>query len=695
VRGSDPIAAPTAIDELEGVGEKSARLFRALRIESARDLLDYFPFRYDDLREPMPAASLRDVAPDEHAEVNALGRVVGVRERRARSLEIVEVRAEDESGAFIAKWIGQRRFVIGRFREGMRLFVRGRLERSLAEPIVNVTQYRMLGEDERYRGELVPVYRASKELPTRKIGLVVRKNLSLLLQLAGEDVVPAALAQERNLPPLHDAYRAVHAPQTPEEAERARARFVFAEFLVLAAGAQLRRLHREREHDAAALQPPASLLDELEATLPFALTNAQRRAIGEIWSDMSRDVPMNRLLQGDVGSGKTLVAAAAVLLAAQNGFQSALMAPTEILATQHAQKLSQLLVPFHINVEPILGSQGQRARQTAVDRIAGGEAGLAVGTHALLTENVEFSRLGLAIIDEQQRFGVEHRARLRAKGVAPHTLHMTATPIPRTLARVLYADLDESRVDEMPPGRLAVKTFAVRASRRDDVYAFVRAVVARGGQVYVVAPAIDEAENGATGAVGVFEHLQRDVFADLRLGLVHGRLGAREKEATMQRFLRGQIDVLVATTVIEVGVDVPNAQLMVVLDAQRYGLAQLHQLRGRVGRGAAQSSCVLVYPDDRDETQRLAILAQSNDGFAIAEADLEIRGSGEFAGTVQSGKDALRFGDVARDFAIYAEARTAAEQIMRDDPALGEPANAGLRAALDATPSLHVLLTSS
>ncbi len=695
MRGSEPIAAATAIGELDGVGEKSERLFRELGIASAQDVLDYFPFRYDDLREPTLAVELRGAARDEHAEVNALGRVVGVRERRARSLEIVEVRAEDESGAFVAKWIGRRRFVVGRFREGMRLFVRGRLERSLAEPIVNVGHYRILAEGERYRGELVPIYRASKDLPTRKIALVVKKNLSRLLEIAGEDVVPSTLARARGLPPLQEAYRAVHAPQTPEEAARARERFIFAEFLVLAAGAQLRRARRERQHDAAALAPPASLLGELEATLPFALTGAQRRTIAEIWSDMSRDVPMNRLLQGDVGSGKTLVAAAAVLLAARNGFQSALMAPTEILAAQHVRKLGPLLLPFHIAVEPILGSQGQRARQTAVDRIAGGEAGLAVGTHALLTESVEFSRLGLAIIDEQHRFGVEHRARLRAKGIAPHTLHMTATPIPRTLAQVLYADLDESRVDEMPPGRLAVQTFAVRESRRGDVYAFARAIVARGGQVYVVAPAIDEAENGATGAVAELEHLQRDVFSDLRLGLVHGRLGAREKEATMQQFVRGEIDVLVATTVIEVGVDVPNAQLVVVLDAHRYGLAQLHQLRGRVGRGAAQSSCILVYPDDRDETQRLAILTQSNDGFVIAEADLEMRGSGEFAGTAQSGKDALRFGDVARDFTIYAEARHAAEEIMRDDPALQQPAHAGLRAALDATPSLHVLLTSS
>jgi ATP-dependent DNA helicase RecG len=539
------------------------------------------------------------------------------------------------------------------------------------------------------------VYSASKDLPTRKIASVVKRNLPRLLRLAENDSLPPDLARERRFPPLPDAYRMVHAPASPEQAQRARERFVFSEFLVLAAGALLRRAQRESEHDAAALALPKALLAEFERSLPFTLTGAQRRVIGEIWNDMARNVPMNRLLQGDVGSGKTLVAAAAVLLAARHGHQSALMAPTEILASQHLAKLAPLLAPFNVGVEAILGSQTPAKRKEAARKLASGEAGLAIGTHALLTESVEFDRLGLAIIDEQHRFGVKHRAMLRAKGETPHTLHMTATPIPRTLAQVFYADFDESKLDEMPPGRTPVETFAVRFSRVEEVYAFVRAGVARGGQAYIVTPTIEEGETGRASAVAEFERLQKNVFSGLRLGLVHGRLGAREKDEAMQRFGRGEIDVLVATSVIEVGVDVPNATIMVVLDAQQYGLAQLHQLRGRVGRGAKQSYCIYVYPDDRDEGDRLGILVETGDGFAIAEADLEMRGSGRFAGTEQHGKSELHFGDLAKDFAVYKLAREAAEQILARDPRLKQPEHVGLRAALDIQPSIHALLASS
>jgi ATP-dependent DNA helicase RecG len=687
----DKRLAEIGIGELDGVGEKSERLFVELGITTAQELLDDLPFRYDDLREATPVERLGD-----DGEVNVVGRVESVRERRGRGgMEIVEVRARDDTGSFVAKWFGKRRFVYGRFHEGMRLFVRGRLERTLAEPVVNVAHYRVLTEGERYRGAMVPIYRASKELPSRKIAAVIKKNLPELLTHVGADVLPPALAREHRFPSLERAYRAVHEPADPQEAARARERFAFAEFLVIAAGAQLRRAMRERTHDAAVLSSSPALLAEFESTLPFALTNAQRRSIGEIWADMARDVPMNRLLQGDVGSGKTLVAAAAVLLAARSGYQAAIMAPTEILAAQHRDKLVPLLVPLQIPLEYVSGSQRASERRGAVSRLASGEAALAIGTHALLTEDVEFARLGLAVIDEQHRFGVEHRARLRAKGVSPHTLHMTATPIPRTLAQSLYADLDESKLDEMPPGRTPVQTFAVREARAARVYEFVRAAVERGGQAYVVAPAIEEGESGATSAVTIYERLARETFADLRVGLVHGRLAPKDKDEVMARFARGAIDVLVATTVIEVGVDVPNASVMVVLDAQRYGLAQLHQLRGRVGRGSADSFCLFVYPDDRHESDRLSILTQSNDGFAIAEADLEMRGAGEFAGTAQSGKAELRFGDIARDFSLYARAREAAERIVRADPSLRAAEHAALRDALGSSPSLHALVPTS
>ena len=678
------------VSELAGVGAKSAPLFRALGIETARDLLDYLPFRYDDLRFPTPSTALGNNGGEE----NAVGTVAHVKERRVRGLEIVEVRLRDEAGEFTAKWIGRNRYAIGRFKEGMRLFVRGRAERGLAGPAINVTHYAQLGPNEEYRGEMVPIYRASKDLTTRKIASVVAKNLPKLLAYANDDPVPPALAKERQFESLRDAYAQVHAPRDPQQAQTARERFIFGEFLVVASAAVLRRKERESDREASALAVPATLMNEVEAAIPFPLTGAQRRVIGEIWNDMGRDIPMNRLLQGDVGSGKTMAAAAAIVLAARNGVQSALMAPTEILASQHAQKLAPLLIPFSITLEAVFGSQGTKSRNAAVDRIASGMASVAVGTHALLTEGVEFARLGLVIIDEQHRFGVEQRARLRAKGQSPHTLHMTATPIPRTLAQSVYADLDVSVIDELPPGRTPIETYAVRESRLDRVYELVAKNIEAGHQAYIVAPAIDE-ESELTSVVAEAERLKNDVFPRLRLGLLHGRLAPKDKDEVMGRFARAEIDILVSTTVVEVGVDVPNASVMVVLDAQRYGLAQLHQLRGRVGRGAAKSFCVLVYPDDSAVSERLEILTGSNDGFRIAEEDLRIRGAGEFAGTAQAGAADLWIADLVRDIDVYTQAKKAAEQIIASDPNLERSEHRGLNALLARERSTLGLVVSS
>jgi ATP-dependent DNA helicase RecG len=682
---------PTPIEDLAEVGPKTALYFAELGISSAQDLLDNLPFRYEDQRFATPSTQLGD----EQGEAVAVGRVVAVKERRVRDLEIVEARMEDDVGSFTAKWIGRRRFVVGRFREGMRLHVRGRTERSLAGAVINVSSYGTLAPGEPYRGEVVPIYHASKDLSTRKIAQVVRKNLTRLLDLAGDDPLPPELVRRHKFPGLRDAYLAVHVPPTPQSAHKARERFIYTEFLALATAAQRKRSEREREHVVQSLQLPAGLLELLQAELPFPFTGAQVRVMREIWTDMARETPMNRLLQGDVGSGKTLVAAAAVLLAARNGVQSALMAPTEILAAQHAAKLAPLLMPFGIAVEAILGSQGQRARNAAVARLSDGSAAVAVGTHALLTEGVEFARLGFVVIDEQQRFGVEQRARLRAKGGTPHTLHMTATPIPRTLAQSVYADLDVSTIDELPPGRTPIETFAVRRSRMVKVEEFVRRNVALGQQAYVVAPAIDESDAGLTSALAEAQRLAETAFADLRVGLLHGKMPSREKEEVMRRFAGGEIDVLVSTTVVEVGVDVANASVMVVLDAHRYGLAQLHQLRGRVGRGAAKSYCLLIAPDDAGEIERLAILTQSTDGFFIAEEDLRLRGPGQFAGTMQAGAAEFKVADLVRDINIYRLAKEDAHRLVASDPDLEAAQYAGLRALLQAQPSARAMIVSS
>ena len=680
-----------SLSKLAGVGAKTAPLFADLGIETPEDLLEYIPFRYDDLRFPTPSTHLGTTGASEE---NAVGTVVAVKEKRVRNLEIVEVTLRDDAGTFVAKWIGRNRYVIGRFSEGMRLFVRGRVEKNFGGSAINVTHYAQLREGETYQGDMEPVYRASKDLASRKIASVVKKNLPALLDLVTDDVIPAKVAAARGYGSLRDAYRNVHLPSDPAQAQTARERFIFGEFLVLALSAELRRRDRERDHNANALNVPAALLGDIEGNLPFPLTGAQRRVIGEIWNDLSRNVPMNRLLQGDVGSGKTLVAAAAVILAARNGVQAALMAPTEILAAQHAEKLAPFLMPFGIGVEAVFGSQGAKARNSAVSRLASGEASLAIGTHALITDGVDFAHLGLVIIDEQHRFGVEQRARLRAKGESPHTLHMTATPIPRTLAQSVYADLDLSTIDELPPGRTPIETFAVRASRLELVYEFVEKNVAAGHQAYIVAPAIDE-ESELTSVVREAERLKHDVFPDRRIGLLHGRMTPKDKDDVMGRFSRGEVDMLLSTTVVEVGVDVPNASVMVVLDAHRYGLAQLHQLRGRVGRGAAKSFCVLVYPEDDEETERLTILTESTDGFRIAEEDLQIRGAGEFAGTKQAGGNDLWIADLVRDIDVYRQAKSAAIELLAADPALKDKENAPLRKALERQPSTRAILLSS
>jgi ATP-dependent DNA helicase RecG len=670
---------------LAGIGPETAARFAELGVETPADLLGYIPRAYRDWREPMPIATLHE------GEAIVVGRVTRVKDGRGRAP--LTATLQDESGAIQAKWFG-RRYLSGKIAPGDRLFVAGRVTRAGLLPEINVATHRVLHDDERYRGEIVPVYAASKDLPTRAIRTAIAKNLDRLIALR-PDALPAALAERLHFPRLERAWRDVHAPHDMESAARARERIVFDEFFAIALAAAVKRARRESEGGARALPRPDGLWDAFVAELPFAPTGAQRRVIERLWADMERTVPMNRLLQGDVGSGKTLVAAAAIVLAHRGGVQSALMAPTEILAAQHAAKLAPLLLPFGVTVEAVFGSQGARDRRRAEDRIASGEASLAVGTHALLTESVAFANLGLVVIDEQHRFGVNQRRLLREKSGAPHTLAMTATPIPRTLAQTKYADMDVSIIDELPPGRTPIRTFVIRNSRKHDVERFVRKNVELGRQAYVVAPAIeDDAETNLTSALAEAERLRRTAFKGLRVDVLHGKMVPREKDAVMDRFKRGETDVLVATTVVEVGVDVPNASVMVVLDAHRYGLAQLHQLRGRVGRGVAESFCILVTPDDAAEVERLHVLEETTDGFAIAEADLRLRKAGELAGTAQAG-DAGAIGNIVDDFALYMRAKEAADAIVAADPDLSAPDHRPLLALLGESASARAMLVTA
>jgi ATP-dependent DNA helicase RecG len=656
-------------------------------------LLTDLPRAYKDWRTPQPIAALAARAlQGDGDEAIAVGTIEHVSERAGR-YPLVTVRLRDASGTIAAKWFGRRHLLGGKFSVGERLFVTGRVavRGLLAE--LNVTNHRVLREDEPYVGEIVPVYAASKDLTSRQIRALIQKNLAALIARR-PDALPPEMIAKYGFPAHAQAWREVHTPSEPARVDAARRRIIFEEFFGIALAAALKRSRRANAGGATPLRVPLeSLWRDFTAQLPFAPTSAQRRAIETLWRDMARVAPMNRLLQGDVGSGKTLVAAAAVVLAHAGGVQSALMAPTEILAAQHAQKLAPLLLPFGIAVEAVFGSLGARERRTAGERIRSGAASLAVGTHALLTESVEFARLGLVIIDEQHRFGVEQRARLRAKSVAPHTLYMTATPIPRTLAQTKYADLDLTILDELPPGRTPVETFVLRESRKAHAYDFVRKNVALGRQAYIVAPAIDTTESALTSAIAEAEHVKRDVFGELRVGVLHGKLPSREKDAVMDRFKRGETDVLVATTVVEVGVDVPNASVMVILDAHRYGLAQLHQLRGRVGRGVAESYCLLIAPDDAGAVERLEILAATSDGFKIAEEDLRLRREGEFAGTAQAGAASGTIGNIVADFEVYMHAKAEADAIVARDPDLR--AHAPLLQLVEAVAPARAMLVTS
>jgi ATP-dependent DNA helicase RecG len=498
--------------------------------------------------------------------------------------------------------------------------------------------------------------------------------------------------------PFAEAVRNAHFPESMEHLERARRRLIFEEFYLLQLHIAQRKMAETTGAPGIRFRIDKEVLwRKLHEIVPFDLTGAQRRVIEEIWSDMAREYPMNRLLQGDVGSGKTIVAAAAILACVENGYQAAVMVPTEILAEQHFIVLSRLFRKLGIIVDLAVGSLTQRGKKSVRERIATGITQVAVGTHALIQEGLEFRKLGLVIIDEQHRFGVLQRAALREKGENPDVLVMTATPIPRTLTMTLYGDLDLSIIDELPPGRRPVKTHRKRAHQRAQVYEAVRQLIQQGQQAYVVCPLITESEKlQVKAAEELAKHLQEEVFPKLRVGLLHGQMKPMEKEEIMERFRAGEIDILVSTTVIEVGVDVPNASVMVIEDAERFGLAQLHQLRGRVGRGAHQSYCILISDSSgEDANRRLDVLVRTNDGFVIAEEDLRLRGPGEIYGTRQSGVPSLRVADILRDAELLELARQEAFNTVRADPELQQPQHRLLQSAMQRNMPRAVLATVS
>ena len=655
-------ALDDSIQFVKGIGPKKAKLFEKLHIRTLRDALETYPRDYED------RTRITRIADIDAEDKYAIRAVVGTEPRVSRirkGLTLVKCTIFDESGSLNVTYFNNP-YAAALLRVGQEYVFYGKVQgwgrgRMLISP-----QSEKVAPDADHPGRIVPVYPLTAGLTQRDMERVTDAALAAV---PGDwpDPLPEMLRAKYRLLDAADALSAIHRPQTADEVGQARRRMVFEELFLLCCG--LQQLKERRKADTGIVFAQNGL-DAFFETLPFSPTGAQRRAIAEIAADCASGRPMNRLVQGDVGSGKTVVAAALCALAAQNGWQAAFMAPTEILAAQHAETLAPMLEKLGISCILLTGSMTAAQKRAALAAIETGAAQVVVGTHALIQQGVTFHRLGAVVADEQHRFGVAQRAALSAKGETPHVLVMSATPIPRTLALILYGDLDVSVLDEIPPGRSPVETYAVGQNMRKRITAFIDKQVEAGGQAYVVCPLVEEGETGLKSA----EQHAKDLQAALphrRIAVLHGRMKNADKEQVMRDFAARQYDILVATTVIEVGVDVPNANLMVVEDADRFGLSQLHQLRGRVGRGTRQSYCIFFGADKGEAArERLKILCRTGDGFEVARADLAQRGPGDFFGRRQHGLPALHVADLAADLALMQDAREEAETILQHDPAL-------------------------
>jgi ATP-dependent DNA helicase RecG len=648
-------------------------------LETVEDLLQYFPFRYEDRSNLKTIAQL---APGELATVIVEVRSAKVSGFRRRNLGLFEAEFTDASRAtLLGKWF-HGAWLADRLTPGTRVALFGKIEFDSYRGDIQMMhpEMELLSGDEEdgdsalHVGRIVPVYEAAGKVTTRSLRVLMHRALQDMPPL--EDRLPEAISARLKFPSRADAIRAAHFPPsgTPirilnDFRSPAQFRLIFEEFFWLECGLEIKR-KRARALPGIEFHLTDRVREQIKNLLPFKPTGAQKRVLKEIAEDMSRPSPMNRLLQGDVGSGKTIVAAEAAAIALENGYQVAILAPTEILAAQHFFSLKPLLQKLGYVVALLTGSSTAREKLKLKEMLRMGMINVAIGTHALLTKDVEFAKLGFVVIDEQHRFGVMQRFELVQKGVTPDVLVMTATPIPRTLAMTLYGDLDVSVIDELPPGRKKIVTKHFTADRIELAYSAVRREIDLGRQAYVVYPVIEESETQAMKAAQqMYEHLSSQVFPDVQVGLLHGRLGTAEKESAMEAFKSGRTKILVSTTVIEVGVDVPNATVMLVEQAERFGLSQLHQLRGRVGRGAEQSYCLLMTEKMNDAAkERIRTLVDSQDGFAIAEMDLKLRGPGEFFGTKQSGLPSLRIANILRDPDILSAARNEARAFVEHPP---------------------------
>jgi len=673
---------------LKGIGPALAATLAKIGLKSAGDLLRYFPRRWEDRTRFRHVA---DLVPGETASIQGL--VIGTTTKYPRpKMAITEVLLDDDGSAVRLIWFNQP-YLEKSFARLVQLrkpiIVFGTVRRSGFSFEMQSPEWEEVSEDgdPLAMDRIVPVYPLTEGVGQKRLRRMMDTVLQMYLPLL-EETLPASIILEHRMLGVETSYHNIHFPESQAYLQEARRRIVFDEFFTLQCLLALRR--RANSHLAAGIRMKVSLEHlkaEIAEIVPFTLTGAQQRAISDIAADLSTGRAMNRLIQGDVGSGKTMVALAAMLMAVQNGYQAALMAPTEILAQQHAIVLRRLLEPIGLTVELAIGSLKAKEKRDVRERLLGGQSMLAVGTHALIQEGVEFAKLGLVVIDEQHRFGVLQRQALAKKGMRPHVLVMTATPIPRTLTMTLYGDLDVSVLNELPPGRKAITTHWKTQAKRNDVYVSAHRLLAQGRQVYVVCPLVEESEKlQAKSATQLSEHIAENVFPQYRVGLLHGQMKSEEKDDIMRQFKAHELDILVSTTVIEVGIDVPNASAIIIENAERFGLAQLHQLRGRVGRGEHASFCILIAEPKSDEGQaRMEIMVETQDGFRIAEEDLRLRGPGEFFGTRQSGMPELILADVLHDIDILTETREAAFRLIEEDPELRKPEHRALRRKLQRT----------
>ncbi len=680
-QGTLPITAP--VQYCRGIGPKRAELLRKLGIGTVEDALSYLPWRYEDRGNLKKISRLTYGSYETAAGEVVSAEVVQTKRQRAKVFELV---ITDRTGILVGSWFNQP-FMQKTFRPGQKVILSGIVKSNPykgGRAQMDSPDYEVLDDDDPeslliHTGRIVPVYRATAGLSTRALRSIMRTVLDSC-GASVPDALPRDVVTKYRLISAGEALNEVHFPEREKDLgllnrgmSPAHRRLSFEELFVLELGLGLRKRGVSSEKKGISFRLDGRLEALLRAALPFTLTKAQERVIGEIKADMATEHPMNRLVQGDVGSGKTVVALVACLVAVENGYQACLMAPTEILAEQHFRNIAALAGPLGISLQLLTGSLKKKGKEAALADIASGRTAVVVGTHALIEQDVVFPRLGLAIIDEQHRFGVMQRSTLTSKGYDPDVLVMTATPIPRTLALTVYGDLDVSVINEMPPGRSPVITRLYFENRRSEAYQVLDAELAKGRQAYVVYPLVEETEKSdLKAATEMAGHLQKDIFPRWKVGLLHGRMKAAEKEAVMASFKSGEVHILVSTTVIEVGVDVPNATVMMIEHPERFGLAQLHQLRGRVGRGAHQSFCILMGPRMfAEETRdRLVSFTRTTDGFRIAEEDLRLRGPGEFFGTRQSGLPDLRAANIIRDADLLEAARSEAFELLQRDPGL-------------------------